>query len=163
MSQVASGLVLTGMLDFYPQKTEAKWLTLDMDQAERLLGASVQTVQSKKILEALGFKVRKGKGSNIEALVPTYRLDVTVPQDLVEEIGRVIGYENIAGSLPECKLVVPQKNYTYSCARTIRNAFKEAGFLGSLLLLVRQRGRFEGIRFCESRDFVGQQSAEYRF
>ena len=128
MAQLAGGRVLTGMADFYPKKTGPKWLTLDLEQAERLLGVAVQAAQSKKILEALGFQVRKGKGSNIEALVPTFRTDVNLPQDLIEEIGRISGYENIAGVLPDCSLIISKVNYSSVCAQTIRQAFKEAGF-----------------------------------
>ena len=128
IAQLAGGQVLTGMVDFYPAKTTPKWLTLDLVQAQKLLGTTVVGARAKKILEALGFSVRKGKGSNIEALVPTFRLDVNLPQDLIEEIGRISGYENIGSVLPQTSLVVPQKNYPDHWLNVIRQTFKEAGF-----------------------------------
>jgi len=128
IAQLAGGQVLTGMVDFYPTKVIAKWLTLDLVFAQKLLGTTVVGARAKKILEALGFSVRKGKGSNIEALVPTFRLDVNLPQDLIEEIGRIGGYENIGSVLPQASLVVPKKNYPNYWIGVIRQAFKEAGF-----------------------------------
>lgn len=127
MAEISGGQVLTGMVDYYPQKVAPKWLSLDLNQAQGLLGVSVVGARAKKILEALGFIVRKGKGSSIEALVPTFRLDVGLAQDLIEEIGRTSGYENIESALPESKMVVPSRNYENHWLGVIRQAFNDSG------------------------------------
>ncbi len=56
-------------------------------------------------MEKLNFEFTKGeeKGGNFKIKIPFLRIDLTGPHDLVEEVGRIIGYEKIEGKLPEFK------------------------------------------------------------
>lgn len=128
IKEIAGGRVFSGMIDFYPDKIQPKWITFDLMQTEKLLGSVIQQARAKKILETLGCRVRKSKGSAIEVLPPSNRLDISLPQDLAEEIGRINGYENIPAFLPQCQLVIPQNNYSSWCDNVCRLTLKEAGF-----------------------------------
>jgi len=128
IKETAGGRILSGMIDFYPDKIQPKWITFDLMKTEKLLGGAIQQARAKKILEALGCRVRKDKGSAIEVLPPSNRLDISLPQDLTEEIGRINGYENIPAFLPQCQLVIPQNNYSSWCDDVCRQTLKEAGF-----------------------------------
>ncbi|NIQ53461.1 MAG: phenylalanine--tRNA ligase subunit beta, partial [Gammaproteobacteria bacterium] len=71
---------------------------LPAGEAERLLGVTIPPEEIAGILTRLGFEVEGGGPWRVT--VPTYRPDVTRPADLVEEIARLHGYDNIPSRLP---------------------------------------------------------------
>ncbi|MFH1199030.1 MAG: phenylalanine--tRNA ligase subunit beta [Candidatus Omnitrophota bacterium] len=77
-----------------------KNIDLEAVYVSEILGANVPLAKIKKILENLGFKVRPGKSGVLRINVPFSRADVSAPIDLVEEISRIYGYENIPATLP---------------------------------------------------------------
>ena len=89
-----AGAKLGGIVDEYPHPVKPWKVKLDLDYASRLLGENVPVKEVANILKSLSFKVA-GKGKNLMVEVPTFRLDVRTQEDLIEEIGRVWGYEKI--------------------------------------------------------------------
>jgi Phenylalanyl-tRNA synthetase beta subunit len=87
------GRVLAGAADKYFNPAKPKKVILNLPVAETLLGAPIQTAAAKKYLEALGFSSRKAGRDELEITVPPRRADVAIAQDIVEEIGRIFGYE----------------------------------------------------------------------
>jgi phenylalanyl-tRNA synthetase beta chain len=75
-------------------KRKTKSISLDVSFAQKILGINLGSPSIKKILNNLGFKV-KPKTGNLIVRVPSHRLDVSQDVDLIEEIARVSGYENI--------------------------------------------------------------------
>ncbi|MFA6376640.1 MAG: phenylalanine--tRNA ligase subunit beta [Candidatus Paceibacterota bacterium] len=122
------GQVFAGMIDRYPSPVKPKRFILDMENVESLLGVQIQSARIKKILEALGFSVRKGKGLSMEIVSPTRRVDVTMPVDLVEEIGRIGGYENVMAQLPVVSILPPGKNYAWQWKNRAKDALAAAGY-----------------------------------
>lgn len=110
-------------IDIYPIKKKAVSVNFNPHMVEKILGVSIKEPEIKSILKRLTFLVR-GK----TVLVPTFRQDVSIPEDIVEEIGRMYGYENIEPLLPKAELAVPKTNYTLYWEEQIRNVFKEVGF-----------------------------------
>ncbi len=86
----------------FEQKTESNIrqnpsITLRHDRIERLLGIPVDPEQVRSILLGLGMQVSESvAGWTVEA--PSYRFDINIEADLIEEIGRIIGYDNIPGT-----------------------------------------------------------------
>jgi phenylalanyl-tRNA synthetase beta chain len=64
-----------------------------------LLGMTVSPVKAKQALVKLGFKVT-GTAKKWKITVPAWRLDVTLPEDIVDEVGRMLGYEGLPTKLP---------------------------------------------------------------
>jgi phenylalanyl-tRNA synthetase beta chain len=75
-----------------------------------------------------GGVVHKAQSSKLEVMVPTRRLDVSIPEDLIEEIGRVYGYQKIPAIFPRTTLVPPVRNFDRIWEELVRNSLKEAGF-----------------------------------
>jgi phenylalanyl-tRNA synthetase beta chain len=82
-------------LDYYPNKVVPWKIKLNLNHLYELGGVFIEIPQVKRILESLNFEVLKGGKDVIEVLVPTYRTDVTLPEDLIEEVLRIIGYDKI--------------------------------------------------------------------
>lgn len=77
--------------------------------ADKLLGISIPAQKIETILKSLGFGITK-KGGNFTVSVPSFRMDVEHEVDLVEEIGRMVGYENIPALPPRAVLMPPTRN-----------------------------------------------------
>lgn len=86
-------------------------IILEKNFIEKKLGAAVPEKQVAKILEHLGFDL-KDKGDNWSVTIPTWRAtkDVSIAEDLVEEVVRIYGYESVSASLPSCPITPPPVN-----------------------------------------------------
>lgn len=80
---------LSGSVEYSERKT-----SIDEETIERLTGAKISIKESAEILERLGFKVSIS-GSKLEAVIPSWRHDVSIKEDLIEEIVRIRGFDKI--------------------------------------------------------------------
>ncbi len=122
------GEVAGGMIDLYPKKVLPKKIKLDLNYANKLLGLEIPKQKSISILQALGFRVGE-KAGGLEVLVPTRRLDVNTQEDLIEEIGRVYGYENIPSVFPNVSLKPQERNNDVFWQSNIQDILKQANYL----------------------------------
>lgn len=95
IEELECGRVLNGMLDYYPQKEEVQKVTVNPERINKLLGVNVPMDQFIKILEDLEFKCNLIASNKLELEVPSFRLDITEDADILEEVARIYGYENI--------------------------------------------------------------------
>lgn len=109
-------------IDLYPVKRNPKIVPFTPDAVRRLLGIKIEDRKIKEILSGLGFLV---SAKNVK--VPTWRQDVTIPEDVVEEIGRMYGYKNIEGAFPQAHILPPEPNMERAWQDQIQNSLKEAG------------------------------------
>ena len=100
IQEIAGGEVAGGVIDVYPKAVYPKKIKLDINHVERLLGVKVPETKVKSILKRLGFIIHDSKFQILTIEVPTYRLDVAGEEDLIEEVGRIYGYENIPETPP---------------------------------------------------------------
>ena len=98
IEELGCGTVLNGMLDYYPQKEEVQKVTVNPVRINKLLGVNVPMDQFINILESLEFKCNLVSSEVLELEVPTFRLDITEDADILEEIARIYGYDNIASA-----------------------------------------------------------------
>jgi phenylalanyl-tRNA synthetase beta chain len=107
-TQIASGRPAVGTLDAYPAPIEPIRVTLRTARVNDVLGTDLGTATIRGHLEPIGFAVPEGSnadghGGVVEYTVPTYRPDVEREIDLIEEVARHHGYNNIARTLPRMK------------------------------------------------------------
>jgi phenylalanyl-tRNA synthetase beta chain len=95
LAKVAGGSADEGIIDVYPKPFRPRELMLDPEYVRTLLGFSIGDAQIRSILESLGFEL---DGWNVT--VPTRRMDVLGTEDLIEEVGRVYGYDAIPSAPP---------------------------------------------------------------
>lgn len=97
-----------GMVDVYPRKRALRTLTLRPSYVTSLLGIEIKHTEMAEILTRLGMKVSK-KGDNLLAQVPSFRPDLNREVDLIEEIGRIYGYNRLPSTPPETTLQIGKK------------------------------------------------------
>ena len=95
IEELGCGRVLNGMLDYYPQKEEVQKVTVNPERINKLLGVNVPMDEFINILERLEFKCNLISSDKLELEVPSFRLDITEDADILEEIARIYGYDNI--------------------------------------------------------------------
>ena len=95
MAEIAGGQIANGIIDISAKKFPADWeLKLRPEKACSLLGADIKPEKMAEILNALELK-SKISGNVINVQVPSFRADLTREADLIEEIGRIYGYDNL--------------------------------------------------------------------
>jgi len=122
-----AGGKLEGVCDVYPQKVSAWKIKLDLEYVNKLLGEKVAPNKVIEILKSLDMAVSK-KGKFVEAKIPTFRLDLRTQEDLIEEIGRVYGYEKIKPEAPLVPISPAPINEERVFARDLKNILAAQGF-----------------------------------
>jgi len=97
-SQLCGGEVLDGMIDCYPKPINPKKILLRPERCNTLLGFTIDDNRMRKIFQGLEFDVT-ADSNPIEVSVPTFRPDIDEETDLIEEIARIEGYDNIPDSV----------------------------------------------------------------
>ena len=100
IAELAGGRVHREWADVYPKTQEPVRVVLRPALVDDVLGLHVPLETSEAILKRLGFHVRVMDDGSWDVLPPVFRLDVTIPEDLVEEVGRVYGYDKVPPTLP---------------------------------------------------------------
>ncbi|MBZ9572602.1 phenylalanine--tRNA ligase subunit beta [Patescibacteria group bacterium] len=128
IQKIAGGKVARGLVDFYLNKVRPKKINLDLNYVEKLLGLKIPKQKVLKILKSLGFKLSEVGSQKIMVEVPTRRLDISIQEDLIEEIGRIYGFQNIPSVFPQAALISPERNEELFWQKNIKDILKEAGF-----------------------------------
>jgi phenylalanyl-tRNA synthetase beta chain len=95
IQQVAGGVVSSAITDIYPNPIEPFRVPVHYRNIDRLIGIQIDHTEIHRILEALDITAEKVTESGFVAIVPPYRVDVTREADVVEEILRIYGLDNV--------------------------------------------------------------------
>ncbi len=109
LGEVAGAMIVSQISDTYITKPQEKVIVLSHDKIEQILGVgiSVQTVSD--ILSGLGMVITK-KNNLYSVTIPSWRPDITIDEDLYEEIARMFGYHKIHAELPKRGLFAVKLN-----------------------------------------------------
>ncbi len=116
-----------GRVDFYPQKRKPGKLKLSLSNLKSVLGTDIDKARVKSILKRLRLNP-KVENDSVKVTVPTGRNDLQLEEDLIEEVGRVYGYENIDPKVPRAALTGPETNYDIFWEDRARDVFKSLGY-----------------------------------
>ena len=95
IQEVAGGEITSDIVDLYPKKIEDFQVFLNFEKAKKVIGEELSKETIKKILVALDIKINNVTEAGIGLVIPSYRVDVQREIDVIEEILRVYGYNNI--------------------------------------------------------------------
>ncbi|MDO5555458.1 MAG: phenylalanine--tRNA ligase subunit beta [Clostridia bacterium] len=117
LEKYADAKIQKGTVVYDKADKKEKNIDIKFDDINNLLGIEVPEDETLNVFRKLGFEY-KVNGNTITVIVPTRRLDISIKEDLIEEVGRIYGVDKIAGKLP----VLPTKTGKYDkTTREIRN------------------------------------------
>ena len=127
IAELAGGVVAPGRVDVHPQPQPPRRVTLRYGRVEKVLGVAIPESECRRILGALGFRlVEEGSGQSTFE-VPRARVDVEREEDLMEELARVHGYDNIPAKLPRGLAELAPEPATADAERRARQALSGVG------------------------------------
>ncbi len=100
IAELAGGKVHREWPDVYPRPQQPVRIDMRPALIDEVLGTHVPLEEAESILKRLNFHVKVRSDGRWDVLPPVFRLDVTIPEDLVEEVGRVYGYDRVPPTLP---------------------------------------------------------------
>jgi phenylalanyl-tRNA synthetase beta chain len=129
IQEVAGGEITSDVIDVYPKKIEDFPVFLNFEKTTKLIGQELSKEIIKKILASLDIKVNSSTDKGLGLIVPAYRVDVQREIDVIEEILRVYGYNNINFS-KKLNATISNSSRTedYKIQNTIANQLNSQGF-----------------------------------
>src|SRR5262245_16005216 len=101
IAEIAGGEVLSGLVDAYPRKPARDWIRFRRARYTALTGLQLELGEAERILRSLGFNVLADvENERLRAQAPSWRVDVSIEEDLIEEVARIAGYDNLKNTLP---------------------------------------------------------------
>ena len=131
ITQITGGNAAQGIIDLYPGETSPPTFSTSQKHVKQVLGIDIPVERIRNILASLGFELVDSPnkdshiGSQVEANVrvkaPYWRSDITIENDLIEEIARIIGYDNI----PNTPISTPIPNHEPNYPRIFREQMRD--------------------------------------
>lgn len=129
-TKTLGGRVVSSIIDLYPHKLPPKRVTVSQERIDRYMGTPTPSTTIITILTKLGFEVTHNASSNsYEALVPSWRHDdVSIPQDLIEEVARIHGYHNLPSRVQIGAPIMKREDRRHEWIGKAKHALKYWGF-----------------------------------
>lgn len=128
LEEYAGGTVVTGTVEYDKTNNKEKEIEITFKNINDVLGTVIPNEEILNVFRKLGFSY-KVNGEAIKVTVPTRRLDISIKEDLIEEVSRIYGVDNIEGKLP----IVPMRKGSYDkTQREIRNKMIALGLKETL-------------------------------
>ena len=148
IAEFAGGSICKGVVDVYPGQQPLTKIQLRPERVNFILGTTLDTSEMVQILSDLGFDVEADEETTpLRITVPTFRSDVTREIDLIEEIVRVYGYDNIPTTLPKGDIPVPAPNPSTAVRKHIKHFLLAAGMMEAINYSFCDPKCFDKIRF----------------
>lgn len=148
--ELAGGTVCEGTIDVYPGKSELLKIQLRPDRVNFILGTSLEAAEIEQILYRLGFGIEtsQSEDNNYQVTVPTFRGDITREIDLIEEIARVHGYDNIPTTLPKGDIPVPVPDISVEVRKRIKQFLLGSGMMEAVNYSFNHPNCFDKVRLA---------------
>ena len=131
--ELAGGMATEDAVDVYPGKQKREAVTLRPERVEAVTSLKIATEEMLRILTALGFEIDDQEKPRLAFHVPSWRHDVSIEEDLIEEVARHSGYDNIQTALPPASHA-GEYHSTEQRKRAIRRALSASGFIEAINL-----------------------------
>lgn len=128
MAQIAGGRIIDGLIDEHPVKPVIKPIALSVEKTHRLLGVTPDAEEIADMLKAIEFRVKIEDELMVTVTAPSYRVDVERPEDLMEEVARLYGYDHIPTTDPMQPLRACQLPKLRVIRDKIRDIMRGMGF-----------------------------------
>jgi phenylalanyl-tRNA synthetase beta chain len=127
MVEICGGRAAKGMVDVWPEKQAAVRVTVTRERMQRVLGVDLPTAEVERILTALGFDASWTPPDRYEVGVPYWRTDVAIPEDVIEEVARIAGYDQMPTTQIRGEIPHSEPNPIYELRERLRDSLAAAG------------------------------------
>jgi len=131
--EIAGGVATEDVLDVYPAPFASRTAALRPERVAAITGLQVSRAEILRILTELGFEISEDSPTKLIFTVPSWRHDVSIEEDLVEEVARHTGYEKIKTELPPASLA-GEYHSSERRKRALRRAMSASGFNEAICL-----------------------------
>ena len=155
IKEVAGGEISSEIIDVYPSVVDKKQITVTFEYLNRIFGKNIPTEKIVSILKSLDFEIAAQNDKELTVLAPTYRVDVTQPCDVAEEILRIYGYDNI--EIPNevhSVLSFEQKPNKTKLVNRISDYLSDNGFCEAMNNSLSQSEYYNGLESYKSENLV---------
>ena len=121
MAELGQGKLVDGIIDEDYRASAPPVLSLNVDETNNLLGTSLAADRMASFLESIEFGVQTDADGDLKVHVPSFRVDVARPQDLMEEVARLSGYNQIPTTFP----ALPAQGVAPSPMMALRNQIRD--------------------------------------
>jgi len=130
LSELAEGKVLKGIIDHNISLPEQKNIRVRPGRINKILGLDIPESDINAILSSLGFTVHKNDQEDgfFDLVIPLRRADITLEEDIVEEVARLYGYDKIPVSLPRGELIENRESEEERLQNKIRSILVAGGY-----------------------------------
>ena len=127
ITEICGGEICSEAFDYYPNPKELNKINLNLEKTNSILGTNLEMEAVLKYLEKYGFKCNILNKENIEVTIPSYRITTYKEIDLISELSRIYGYENIPIVMPTIQ-ITRKKNEIWNKINKLRNLLLNLGF-----------------------------------
>ena len=124
--ELCPGARISAYADVYPNPVKARELAMPMAKFDRLLGVALGQDAILEALERLEFEPEVFDDL-LSVQIPSYRRDVSLPQDIIEEAARIVGYDTLPSTLPVGQTPPVERDEMYLLRRAVRSILASAG------------------------------------
>lgn len=160
MVQLAGGSVAKGRVDNFPAPKAPTTITFRPERANAMLGLSLTAERMAELFRYLEFQVQPVSNGSLQVTIPSYRVDIEREIDLIEEICRLNGFDQIEAVLPLAQVVSERPSSHQKLQRIVRDHFVRSGMheivsfsfiapgVAEKLCLTADDPRGNGIKLC---------------
>ncbi len=127
MHQVAGGTIVKGSKEFY-EKKEPLSIHVSIKKMNELIGMTIERENIVKALQSIDIPVIKREKDEVVVSIPFFRHDISQYMDIVEEVARIIGYENVPATVPVSRLMPVRQQNVRLCIDLVKEYLISSGF-----------------------------------
>ncbi len=126
IAELAGGNI-SGITDIYPNKYQPRSITVKFDRINSLIGVDLEPSYIQQTLHSLGCNVSR-EGDSATVIPPSFRDDIERGEDIVEEVARLYGYDNIPSTFPVMQMSPSPEHKTQSLVKSLKVSFAKSGY-----------------------------------